>query len=116
TEIEQKIAGVWSDVLRVEKVGVHDNFFDLGGDSFQSIRVQAELMKVLGREIKVLELFRFPTVRALAEYLAQQTPSPAAVNRPSPVSLDAGKERLKKQLAQRAAAKARSASATAPVS
>lgn len=119
TEIERKIASVWSEVLSVEKVGVHDNFFDLGGDSFQSIRVQSELVKALGREIKVLELFRFPTVRALAEYLAQQTSgdgqqtpeSTLASEQLLSASLDAGKERLKRQLAQREALKSQRASA-----
>jgi amino acid adenylation domain-containing protein len=113
TEIERKIASVWSDVLRVEKVGVHDNFFDLGGDSFQSIRVQSELVRVLGREIKVLELFRFPTIRSLAEYLAQ-TSDPAVANDPlRSALLDGGRERLKMQLAQQAAFKSRGARATA---
>ena len=112
SEIEQKIASVWSDVLLVERVDVHDNFFDLGGDSFQIIRVQSELVRILGRDIRVLELFKFPTIRALAEYLAQQTPESAPAN-PRQASLDAGRERLKRQLAQRAADKSRGVSATA---
>lgn len=115
TEMEHTIARVWSEVLRLEKVGVHDNFFDLGGDSFLSIRVQSELMKVLGREVKVLELFRFPTIRALAEHLAEKTTeSTTSKSKQIPsASLDAGKERLKRQLAQRAPLKAQRASANA---
>jgi acyl carrier protein len=113
--MEHTIARVWSEVLRLEKVGVHDNFFDLGGDSFLSIRVQSELMKVLGREVKVLELFRFPTIRALAEHLAEKTTeSTTSKSKQIPsASLDAGKERLKRQLAQRAPLKAQRASANA---
>jgi amino acid adenylation domain-containing protein len=115
TEMEHTIARVWSEVLRLEKVGVHDNFFDLGGDSFLSIRVQSELMKVLGREVKVLELFRFPTIRALAEHLAEKTTeSTTSTSKQIPsASLDAGKERLKRQLAQRAPLKTQRASANA---
>lgn len=115
TEMEHTIARVWSEVLRLEKVGVHDNFFDLGGDSFLSIRVQSELMKVLGREVKVLELFRFPTIRALAEHLAEKTTeSTTSTSKQIPsASLDAGKERLKRQLAQRAPLKAQRASVNA---
>ena len=121
TEIEQTIARVWSEVLRLDKVSVHDNFFDLGGDSFLSIRVQSELVKTLGREVKVLELFKFPTIRALAEHLAEKTTESThqAVEAASndqqiqSASLDAGKERLKKQLAQRAHVKAQSASVNA---
>lgn len=115
TEMEHTIARVWSEVLRLEKVGVHDNFFDLGGDSFLSIRVQSELVKVLGREVKVLELFRFPTIRALAEHLAEKTTeSTTSKSKQIPsASLDAGKERLKRQLAQRAPLKAQRASVNA---
>ena len=116
TDLERKIAAVWSQVLGIEKVNVDDSFFDLGGDSFQSIRVQSELIKILGRDIKIVELFRLPTVRALAEYLAQQTPASSLSNRSlAPESLDAGKERLKRQLASRIASKARGVSATALV-
>jgi amino acid adenylation domain-containing protein len=115
SEIERKIAGVWSEVLQVEKVDVHDNFFDLGGDSFQSIRVQSELVKVLGREIKVLELFRFPTVRSLAEYLAQTSEHAVTNDHLKSASLNGGRERLKMQLAQRAAFKSRGTSATASI-
>jgi len=104
TDLERTIASVWSEVLRVEELNLDDNFFDLGGDSFQSIRVQNELVKILGREIKIVELFRFPTVRSLAEYISQKTPPEAASNATlRAASLDAGKERLKKQLGQRAA-------------
>lgn len=106
TEVERKIANVWSEVLQVKKVGVHDNFFELGGDSFQSIRVQSELVQIFGRDIKVLELFRFPTVRSLAEYLTQPTTEAAPVkNDLPPASLDAGRKRLQRQLAQRIASK-----------
>ena len=120
TEMEQTIARVWSKLLRLEKVGVDDNFFDLGGDSFLSIRVQSELMEVLGREVKVLELFKFPTIRALAKHLAENTTestqTPAETTSRSmqiqSASLDSGKERLKRQLAQRAPLKQRASANT----
>src|SRR6185436_1566868 len=47
-----------------------DNFFDLGGHSLLLLQVQAKLLELLGREVPVLDLFRFPTVTALASYLA----------------------------------------------
>ena len=83
--------------------------------------MQSELVKTLGREVKVLELFKFPTIRALAEHLAEKTTGSThqAVEAASndqqiqSASLDAGKERLKKQLAQRAHVKAQSASVNA---
>jgi hypothetical protein len=50
-------------------VGVHDNFFDLGGSSLQLVQVEAALRQDLGLEISVVDLFRYSTVRALVTYL-----------------------------------------------
>jgi len=72
--LERQIAAVWRGVLGVAEVGVHDNFFDLGGQSLLLVRVQARLAKALNREIPILELFRRPTIHALAAYLSQQSP------------------------------------------
>ena len=69
SEMEQTIAAVWRDALQLETVGVHDNFFDLGGHSLRIVQVQARLQKILGREISVVALFQYPTIRALAESL-----------------------------------------------
>jgi surfactin family lipopeptide synthetase C len=72
TEAEQMIAGVWQDVLQVEKVGIYDNFFDLGGHSLLAIQVHGKLQDLFKREISVVEIFRYPTVSALAAYLGQE--------------------------------------------
>ncbi len=72
TQIEQDIARVWQDVLKVEKVGIRDNFFDLGGHSLLLIQVQTKLQEVFNREIPVVELFKYPTIAALAEYLSER--------------------------------------------
>ena len=72
TESERRIAGVWQEALGLEKVGVHDNFFDLGGHSLLIIRVQNMLREKFGLNIPVVNLFRYPTVAALAGYLAQE--------------------------------------------
>jgi amino acid adenylation domain-containing protein len=70
--LQRQIAGVWQEVLGVTEVGVHDNFFDLGGRSLLLVRVQARLRARLNREISMLELFRRPTIHALAVHLAQE--------------------------------------------
>lgn len=67
--VEQAIAEVWQDVLRRTEVGSQDNFFDLGGHSLLVVRVQARLREKLGRAVAITDLFRFPTIRALAEHL-----------------------------------------------
>ena len=66
TELEARLAGIWRELLGVEAVGVEDNFFDLGGHSLLLVRLQARLAADLGREVPVVDLFQFPTVRALA--------------------------------------------------
>jgi acyl carrier protein len=67
--LEQTILEAWRRVLRVERVGPDDNFFDLGGDSLQLLAVHSGLQKTLGVEIAVLDLFEFTSVRRLAAHL-----------------------------------------------
>ncbi len=68
-ELERTIAAVWREVLGVDRVGANDNFFDLGGHSLLAAQVHARLGEALGREIALLDLFRYPTVAALAAFL-----------------------------------------------
>jgi hypothetical protein len=69
TPIEQTIAGVWGEVLGRKTVGVSENFFDAGGTSLSIVAVQRRLNLALGKELRVTDLFRYPTVRALAAHL-----------------------------------------------
>jgi hypothetical protein len=69
TEMERTVAGLWQELLGLEKVGAHDNFFDLGGHSLLVVRMQGRLQEILRREIMVAELFKYPTVSALAWHL-----------------------------------------------
>jgi amino acid adenylation domain-containing protein len=73
SEIERAITEVWCGALQVDKLGVHDNFFDLGGHSLLMVKVHRRLVEVLGREIEVLDLFRFPTVSTLARFLSSES-------------------------------------------
>jgi polyketide synthase PksJ len=68
--LERQIASVWQEVLGVRDIGVHDNFFDLGGRSLLLVRVQARLTKCLNQEISILDLFRWPTIHTLAAHFA----------------------------------------------
>lgn len=63
---EQVIAGIWQEVLRVEKVGTDDNFFDLGGHSLLVTQVVSRLRKAFGRELPIRWIFEAPTVAELA--------------------------------------------------
>jgi hypothetical protein len=70
TELEQMIATVWQEVLRVEKVGIHDNFFDQGGHSLLVVQVHRKLQEILQRNLLITEMFKYPTISSLVEYLA----------------------------------------------
>jgi amino acid adenylation domain-containing protein len=72
TAIEQQLAGIWSQVLGVPRVGIHDNFFDLGGHSLLSIQLIARIEKRFGKTLPVAVLFESPTVEQLAALLANE--------------------------------------------
>ncbi|PZF95304.1 non-ribosomal peptide synthetase [Micromonospora deserti] len=69
TDTEELIAGIWREVLDRDRVGVTDNFFDIGGHSLALAAVHARLTAATGRSIRMLDLFRHPTIRALAASL-----------------------------------------------
>ncbi len=76
SDYEQRIAAIWCDVLGVERVGLHDNFFDLGGNSLIGLQVLARLKKAFHMQIPAVALFEAPTVSALAKYLRPETSTP----------------------------------------
>ncbi len=71
TFVEKKVAAVWAEVLKLEKVGVDDNFFDLGGHSLLAVQVISRLRQALRVEIPLRELFENPTVASLAVRIEQ---------------------------------------------
>jgi len=77
SELERIIAAVWQEALAVEKVGIHDNFFDLGGHSLLLAKVHARLREVLERDLSLVDLFKNPTVASLAAALSRPAPRPA---------------------------------------
>ena len=70
TPVEEVLARIWAEVLKVDRVGVDDNFFDLGGNSLRLSEMQSKLSATLKREIPLVELFTQPTVKSLARYLS----------------------------------------------
>jgi amino acid adenylation domain-containing protein len=66
TKVERAVAAIWSDALGVERVGLHDNFFDLGGHSLLVVQVHSRLRETFKTDLSVVEMFRHPTVSALA--------------------------------------------------
>ncbi|OAD22356.1 peptide synthase, partial [Candidatus Thiomargarita nelsonii] len=69
TPIEEKLAAIWSEVLNIEPVGIHDNFFQLGGDSILVAQVIARVREILQIELSFLIFFETPTVAAIAKHV-----------------------------------------------
>jgi acyl carrier protein len=68
-DLERTIAGIWQEILNVPRVGVQDNFFDIGGHSLLTVRVHARLRSAVDRQVSLTDLFRFPTIRSLAKHM-----------------------------------------------
>ncbi len=73
TPLEETLALVWAEVMELERVGIHDNFFDLGGHSLQSVQLVSRLGAALGRPVAVQTVFRAPTIAAMAEVLERES-------------------------------------------
>ncbi|HEX2207249.1 MAG TPA: amino acid adenylation domain-containing protein [Longimicrobium sp.] len=84
TEMESRVAALWRELLDLPAVGVEESFFDVGGHSLLLARLQSRLERELGSGLSLVELFQYPTVRAIAGRL-QGAATPAPV--------DAGVER-----------------------
>jgi len=89
TTLEQNIADLWKRILQTKRIGLDDNFFDLGGDSLLLVAVHSNLQKMLHVEIPVTDFFEFTTVRTLARHLGER--------KPAGCSLGEARERAQKQ-------------------
>ena len=72
TPVEETLAKIWADVLGVKSVGIHDNYFELGGDSILSIQIIAKVAQVTGRKLPMAALFQAPTIEELSLLLHQE--------------------------------------------
>jgi acyl carrier protein len=71
TPAEIEVEHLWREVLSLDRIGVHDNFFDLGGHSLAATRVVSQVIKKFQLEIPLQSLFRSPTIAQMAEVIAQ---------------------------------------------
>jgi len=69
SSIETVLAGIWQDLLGIKTVGVHDDFFALGGHSLKALMLLSRIRKSLGIEIALKSVFEFSTIRALGDYI-----------------------------------------------
>lgn len=77
SDVEDQIASIWKEVLRVPQVGREDNFFDLGGHSLLAVKTHRRLCEIFAHELRIIDLFRFPTLRSLAEHISGSGSAPS---------------------------------------
>ena len=75
SELDRTLVELWRRILRLERVGLDDNFFDIGGDSLLLVAVHSNLQKMLQMEIAVTDLFEFTTIRTLGRHLSEKKPA-----------------------------------------
>lgn len=73
TEVEKKIVQAWKNVLTIDKIGINDNFFDLGGNSILIMQLAGTLKNYFSNKIDILQLFQYPTIKQLSEFLTSQS-------------------------------------------
>ncbi len=71
TEAERIIDTIWQGVLQVEKIGINDNFFDLGGHSLLMLQVHHQLDEAFERDVSIIDMFQYPTISSLATFLSR---------------------------------------------
>ena len=72
TELEKIIAGIWSDILKVEIKSINDNFFDLGGHSLSSIQLICQIQKKIGVSVPMKKFLDSPTIASLSEKIKSE--------------------------------------------
>ena len=73
TLYEKKIAAIWSEVMALDRPGLHDNFFELGGHSLLATRVISRINRAFGTQLPLRDLFESPTIAGLAQALQELT-------------------------------------------
>jgi acyl carrier protein len=72
TPVEEVLAGIWAEVLRLERVGVHDSFFELGGHSLLIMRLLADIQATFDLDLSIRTVFSMPTLEAMAEEIERR--------------------------------------------
>ncbi|UWU92926.1 non-ribosomal peptide synthetase [Bradyrhizobium sp. CB1015] len=94
TPVERMIAEIWCSVLKLDHVGVDDNFFDVGGNSARLIQVHQAIETRSRRRVPIVTLFQRTTIRALSEWLAIPSPTTASVSDEASQRRSAGQQKL----------------------
>lgn len=68
---EEKLADIWKEVLELKQISIHDNFFNIGGDSLLAIRVLSAIREAFSLEISINAFFRYTSIQQLSEYITE---------------------------------------------
>jgi amino acid adenylation domain-containing protein len=74
-DVQQAIVTAWQEILGIDKIGIHDNFFDLGGHSLNAAKVVFRIQKNVGIDLNLIDIFRHPTIAALWQSIQKMTQS-----------------------------------------
>jgi amino acid adenylation domain-containing protein len=88
-EVERIVTNIWQEVLKVERIGVNDNFFDLGGHSLLMFQIQGKLRQAFQTDLSTIDLFKYPSISLLTERLS--------LEKIEPPSFQPERERARKQ-------------------
>ncbi|HEU4711739.1 MAG TPA: amino acid adenylation domain-containing protein [Pyrinomonadaceae bacterium] len=94
TPVEKLLAGAWADLLGLPQVGIHDNFFDLGGHSLLTTQLISRVRDLLKVELPLRQVFQQPTIAALAVVIEQAQDNSAPAEMPKIVRVDREARRL----------------------
>ena len=89
-EMEKTIAQVWKQVLNLDKVGIYDNFFDVGGNSLNIIKIKNALKEKLGKDIPIVNMFTYTTIESFSRFLQEE----AGIDISSDVKIEAAVEMM----------------------
>ena len=74
SEMQKRLVNIWCEVLEIDKIGINDNFFQLGGHSLKAISIISKIYKEFNVEISIIQLFSAPTIKELAAYIENSKP------------------------------------------
>ena len=69
TDIEKKVAALWADAVRLDRIGIDDHFLEIGGQSLQAVLLLSHVQEMFGVEVQFKEFLDAPTVRKLSEHI-----------------------------------------------
>jgi 2-polyprenyl-3-methyl-5-hydroxy-6-metoxy-1,4-benzoquinol methylase/acyl carrier protein len=97
TDVERKLAAIFRELLGMNEIGVHDNFFDLGANSLMMVRIVEKIRADLGLKISLVRVFQFPTLSSLAAAIAGSETKPGHVAAPA----EQNRGQLRREMMQR---------------